>query len=206
MVEPSSGITSLGGDLQPLDDDKELVKNQTSLEDLDSTANVDSYKKDSPEAGSPEKLNLDRSSGDESMEEDVAEIKQVESNMKSDDLGGNNELNSGDVKEVILPDSVVEPSKEVIAEEKSAASAEKRKLEGLFLSLQVLLFFLLDFPLTYLNYILQFLTLPSAPSTHNSVCMLYSFTWHKVPILSHNPYNSSEHANVAHMFILVALL
>jgi apoptotic chromatin condensation inducer in the nucleus len=116
------------------------------LEDLDSTANVDSYKKDSPEAGSPEKLNLDRSSGDESMEEDVAEIKQVESNMKSDDLGGNNELNSGDVKEVILPDSVVEPSKEVIAEEKSAASAEKRKLEGLFLSLQVLCSFCLIFP------------------------------------------------------------
>jgi apoptotic chromatin condensation inducer in the nucleus len=138
MVEPSSGITSLGGDLQPVDDDKELVKNQTSLEDLDSTANVDSYKKDSPEGGSPEKLNLDRSSGDESMEEDVAEIKQVESNMKSDVLEGKNELNSEDVKEVILPDSVVEPSKEVIAEEKSAASAEKRKLEGLFLSLQVL--------------------------------------------------------------------
>lgn len=137
MVEPSSGITSVGGDLQPLDDDKELVKNQISLEDLDSTANVDSYKKDSPE-GSPEKLNLDRSSGDESMEEDAAEIKQVESNMKSDDLGGKNELNSEDVKEVILPDSVVEPSKEVIAEEKPAASAEKRKLEGLFLSLQVL--------------------------------------------------------------------
>ncbi|KAG0550916.1 hypothetical protein BDA96_01G378700 [Sorghum bicolor] len=130
MVEPSSGITSLGGDLQPVDDDKELVKNQTSLEDLDSTANVDSYKKDSPEGGSPEKLNLDRSSGDESMEEDVAEIKQVESNMKSDVLEGKNELNSEDVKEVILPDSVVEPSKEVIAEEKSAASAEKRKLEA----------------------------------------------------------------------------
>jgi len=129
MVQPSSGITSLGGDLQPLDDDKELVKNQTSLEDIDSTANVDSYKKDSPEGGSPEKLNLDRSSGDESMEEDVVEIKQDEANMKSDDLGQKNELNSEDVKEVILPDSVVEASKEVTAEEKSAASTEKRKLE-----------------------------------------------------------------------------
>lgn len=201
MVEPSSGITSLGGDLQPLDDDKELVKNQTSLEDLDSTANVDSYKKDSPEVGSPEKLNLDRSSGDESMEEDVAEIKQVESNMKSEDLGGKND--SEDVKEVILPDSVAEPSKEVIAEGKPAASAEKRKLEGLFSPYQ---FFLLDFPLKYLNYILQFLTLPSVPSAHNSVCMLYSFTWHKGPILSHNPYNSSEHAIAAHRFILAALL
>ncbi|KAK8445806.1 hypothetical protein SEVIR_9G387532v4 [Setaria viridis] len=133
MVEPSSGITPLGGDLQPLDDDKELVKDQSSVEDIDSTANEDSYKKDSPE-GSPEKLNLDRSSGDESMEEDVMEIKQVELNMKSDDLRGKTELNSEDVKSVTLPDSVVEASsvdtKEVIAEEKSAASTEKRKLEA----------------------------------------------------------------------------
>jgi apoptotic chromatin condensation inducer in the nucleus len=60
MVKPSSGITSLGGDLQSLDDDKELVKNQLSLEDIDSTANVD-------EVGSPEKLNLDMSSGNESI-------------------------------------------------------------------------------------------------------------------------------------------
>jgi len=130
MVEPSSGITSLGEDLQQLDDDKELVKDQSSVEDIDSTANVDSYKKDSPE-GSPEKLNLDRSSGDESMEEDVMEIKQVESNMKSD---GKTELNSEDVKEVTLPDSAVVASsvdtKEAIAEEKSAASTEKRKLEA----------------------------------------------------------------------------
>ncbi|KAJ1296786.1 hypothetical protein BS78_01G329100 [Paspalum vaginatum] len=134
MVEPSSGITSLGGDLQPLDDDKELVKDQSSLEDIDSTANVDSYKKDSPEGGSPEKLNLDRSSGDESMEEDVMETKQVESNIKSDDLGAKTELKSEDVKEVILPESVVEASsvdsKGVIAEEKPAASTEKRKSEA----------------------------------------------------------------------------
>ncbi|KAF8698617.1 hypothetical protein HU200_034861 [Digitaria exilis] len=133
MVEPSSGITSLGGDLQPLDDDKELVKNQSSVEGKDSTANVDSYNKNSPE-GSPEKLNLDRSSGDESMEEDVMEIKQVESNMKSDELMGNTELNSKDMKVVAIPDSFVEASsvdtKEVIAEEKSAASTEKRKHEA----------------------------------------------------------------------------
>ncbi|KAM0871270.1 hypothetical protein ACQ4PT_039509 [Festuca glaucescens] len=128
MVKPSCGITSLGGDLQPLDDDKELVKNQLSLEDMDSTANVD-------EVGSPEKLNLDRSSGDESMEEDVVEIKQVESNVKSDDLRGKTELNSSEhVKEVTLPDSVVDGSsvdtKEVIAEEKPSASTEKRKLQA----------------------------------------------------------------------------
>lgn len=119
MVKPSSGITSLGGDLQPLDDDKELVKNQLSLD----------------EVGSPEKLNLDRSSGDESMEEDVVEIKQVESNVKSDDLRGKTELNSSElVKEVTLPGSVVDGSsvdtKEVIAEEKPSASTEKRKLQA----------------------------------------------------------------------------
>uniref|UniRef100_A0A0D3FJ72 SAP domain-containing protein n=3 Tax=Oryza TaxID=4527 RepID=A0A0D3FJ72_9ORYZ len=124
MVKPSSGITSIGGDLQPLDDDKDLGKNQSSLEYIDSTANVD-------EGGSPEKLNLDRSSGDESMEEDVMEIKQVESNIKSE---GTAELSSDHVKEVSLPDTVVDDSsvdmKEVIADEKTAASTEKRKLEA----------------------------------------------------------------------------
>ncbi|GJN31646.1 hypothetical protein PR202_gn00059 [Eleusine coracana subsp. coracana] len=128
MVEPSSGITSLGGDLQPLDDDKELVKNQASLEDIHDTDNVDSYKKDSPEGGSPEKLNLDQSSGD------VMESKQVESRLKSDGLRETTELSSKDVKEVTLPDSAVEASsvdtKEVIAEEKPAAPAEKRKQQA----------------------------------------------------------------------------
>ncbi|KQK21479.1 formin-like protein 5 [Brachypodium distachyon] len=123
MVKPSSGITSLGGDLEQLGDDKELVKNQLSLEDMDTTANVE-------EVGSPEKLNLDRSSGDESMEEDVMEIKQVDSNIKSDDLRGKTE----NVKEVALPDPVVEGSSvdtnEVKAEEKLAASTEKRKLQA----------------------------------------------------------------------------
>ena len=117
MVKPSSGITSLGGDLQSLDDEKEL----------DSIANVD-------EVGSPEKLNLDRSSGDESMEDDVMEIKQVESNVNSDNLRGKTEFSSEHVKEVTLPDSVVKGSsvdtKEVIAEEEPAASIEKRKLEA----------------------------------------------------------------------------
>lgn len=128
MVKPSSGITSLGGELQPLDDDKELVKNQFSFEDIDSTANVD-------EVGSPEKLNLDRSSGDESLEDDVMEIKQLDFSVKSDDLRGKTEPNSSEhVKEVSLPDSVVKGSsvdtKEVIAEEKPSASTEKRKLQA----------------------------------------------------------------------------
>jgi apoptotic chromatin condensation inducer in the nucleus len=135
MVEPSSGIASLGGDLRLLDDEKELVKSQLSLEDIDTTDNVDSYKKDSPEVGSPDKLNLDRSSGDESMEEDVMESKQAEANIKSDDLRGTAELSLKDVKEAALSDSVVKASsdgtKEVIAGEKPPASAEKRKLQGL---------------------------------------------------------------------------
>ncbi|KAL5217408.1 hypothetical protein ABZP36_018092 [Zizania latifolia] len=126
MVKPSSGII-IGGDLQPLNDDKELGKNQSSLEDIDSTTNVD-------EGGSPDKLNLDRSSGDESMDEDVMEVRQVESNTKSDASGGKTELSSDHVKEVSLPDSVADGSsvdtKEVIAEEKREASTEKRKLEA----------------------------------------------------------------------------
>ncbi|AQL05848.1 Putative SAP DNA-binding domain family protein isoform 1 [Zea mays] len=127
--EDNNSSDTMNEDCKPIVSKPNNQVPETSLEDIDSTANVDSYKKDSPEGGSPEKLNLDRSSGDESMEEDVVEIKQDEANMKSDDLGQKNELNSEDVKEVILPDSVVEASKEVTAEEKSAASTEKRKLE-----------------------------------------------------------------------------
>uniref|UniRef100_A0A8R7Q5Q4 SAP domain-containing protein n=1 Tax=Triticum urartu TaxID=4572 RepID=A0A8R7Q5Q4_TRIUA len=126
-VCPDLGSPIKCGELQPLDDDKELVKNQFSLEDTDSTANVD-------EVGSPEKLNLDRSSGDESMEDDVMEIKQLDFSVKYDDLRGKTEPNSEYVKEVSLPDSVVKSSsadtKEVIAEENPSASTEKRKFQA----------------------------------------------------------------------------
>ncbi|KAG8373331.1 hypothetical protein BUALT_Bualt11G0013100 [Buddleja alternifolia] len=52
--------------------------------------NVDSLKNiDSGDSGPPEKLNLDRSSGDDSMEEDILESKHVEYNSNSDKIEDN---------------------------------------------------------------------------------------------------------------------
>ncbi|XP_072992470.1 uncharacterized protein [Typha latifolia] len=140
MVQPSSSIPLLGGDLQQPDDNKELVKNQVSLEEIDykCTTNVDSTKKeDSADGGSPEKLNLDRSSGDESMEEDVTESKQIESNIKPHELDKMIDVSGGhDAKLKIHSDAATSgfpPEKrEVLLEEKTrpAASTEKRKIEA----------------------------------------------------------------------------
>ncbi|XP_010916922.1 uncharacterized protein [Elaeis guineensis] len=126
-------------DLHPLDDDKELVKNQVSLEETDAkyATNLDlSKNEDSADGGSPEKLNLDRSSGDESMEEDVLESKHIESNIKSDELGEKTE--ASEVHTVEMGTSVVAAvggssleKKDTVDEEKVGPTAptEKRKLE-----------------------------------------------------------------------------
>ncbi|WOK97623.1 protein starmaker [Canna indica] len=96
MVQPSSSsVPSIGGDLQTPDDAKEQVKHLDSLEDTDAktSKNFDlSKKEDNLDEGSPEKLNLDRSSSDELMEEDVLESKQVESNIKSEEPAGKTEV------------------------------------------------------------------------------------------------------------------
>ncbi|XP_072992473.1 uncharacterized protein [Typha latifolia] len=115
-------------------------KNQVSLEEIDykCTTNVDSTKKeDSADGGSPEKLNLDRSSGDESMEEDVTESKQIESNIKPHELDKMIDVSGGhDAKLKIHSDAATSgfpPEKrEVLLEEKTrpAASTEKRKIEA----------------------------------------------------------------------------
>ncbi|OEL34934.1 hypothetical protein BAE44_0004047, partial [Dichanthelium oligosanthes] len=136
VVKPSSTVPSPGDHLQVLDVDKELDKNGTSLQELGSTSNIVlDREEESPDGSSREKLNLDRSSGDESMDEDVMESKHADSNIKSDDLGGKTEVTSEHVlKEVSLLDTDAEGSsehtKEVIAEEKPPAPAEKRKPEG----------------------------------------------------------------------------
>ncbi|MFS8018587.1 putative transcription regulator SAP family [Helianthus anomalus] len=58
----------------------------------DGAENVDISKKiDSGDVGSSEKLNLDRSSGDDSMEEDALESKQVDSKFSSDEVGNKSE-------------------------------------------------------------------------------------------------------------------
>ncbi|CAN6226173.1 unnamed protein product [Urochloa humidicola] len=131
MVKPSSTVTSLGDHLQVLDAEKGLHKNGTSLQELHSASNIDlDREKESPNGSSREKLNFDRSSGDESMDEDLADSKHADSNIKSDDLGGKTEVTSEHVlKEVSLLDTAAEGfsahTKEVVAEEK--LPMEKRK-------------------------------------------------------------------------------
>ncbi|KAF5196261.1 Apoptotic chromatin condensation inducer in the nucleus [Thalictrum thalictroides] len=138
MVLPSSSnIPYNGGDIPPLDD-QEPCESQGSLEGIDDiTTNVDLSKKiDSLDGGSSEKLNLDRSSGDDSMEEDVLESKQVESNHVPDDI----EDKSEPIKDhVMIEGSPVGATgvgfspnrKDEATESKSSGApfAEKRKLE-----------------------------------------------------------------------------
>ncbi|CAL5071662.1 unnamed protein product [Urochloa decumbens] len=136
MVKPAATIiTSPGDHLQVLDVDKEPHKNGTSLQELRSTSNIDlDREKESPDGSYREKLNFDRSSGDDSVDEDLVESKHADSNVKSDDLGGKTEVTSEHVlKEAPLLDTVAEGStahkKEVVAEEKPLSPAEKRKHE-----------------------------------------------------------------------------
>ncbi|XP_025803765.1 uncharacterized protein LOC112882830 isoform X2 [Panicum hallii] len=135
IFKPSSTIPSPGDHLQVLDVDKELHKTGTSLQELGSTSNIDlDREEESPDRSSREKLNLDRSSGDESMDEDVMESRHADSNIKPDDLGGKTVVTSEHVlKEVSLLESAAESSsahtKEVVAEEKPPSPAEKRKPE-----------------------------------------------------------------------------
>jgi apoptotic chromatin condensation inducer in the nucleus len=58
MVKPPRRNLSIGDDLQALDDDKELLKNMTSSQEVEYTANMSLRKPDSPDGASPEKLNL----------------------------------------------------------------------------------------------------------------------------------------------------
>ena len=59
------------------------------MQELGSTSNIDLDKEEeSPDGSSCEKLSLDKSSGDESMDEDVMESRHADSNIKPDDLGG----------------------------------------------------------------------------------------------------------------------
>lgn len=93
-------------------------------------------KEDCVEAGSPEKLNLDRSSGDESMEEDVLESKHMDVDVKSEEPTSKIELKKVDanLEERAAADEVSKfcpELKDVAVEDfKPGTLTEKRKLEG----------------------------------------------------------------------------
>nr|DAD21879.1 TPA_asm: hypothetical protein HUJ06_023342 [Nelumbo nucifera] len=133
-VQTISDVHPTGGDLHPLGD-QEPCENRGPIEDIDDTnaPNLDLGKKnDGADAGSSEKLNLERSSGGDSMEDDTLESKQIDSNQNSDGVGDRNELtvNEENVIDVVGAGFSSE-KKESPAENKiaSAVPGEKRKVE-----------------------------------------------------------------------------
>ncbi|XP_062098573.1 uncharacterized protein LOC133804418 [Humulus lupulus] len=138
MVAPSSStIVQAGGDLHPMDVEEPHESN-TSVDEKDDNNgnNADLRKKnDNLDVGYSEKLNLDRSSGDDSMEEDVLESKQIDSKYSSDDVGDKSEKTEvSDMKEEghvdIVGDDFSADGKDahVENEERPSAHAEKRKI------------------------------------------------------------------------------
>ncbi|PWA74457.1 SAP domain-containing protein [Artemisia annua] len=85
--------------------------------------NVDIKKNDSGDAGSSEKLNLDRSSGDDSMEEDALDSKQIDSKFGSDEVDKREKI------EVKVDDSADVMVEDVPAQDKTGPSviSTKRK-------------------------------------------------------------------------------
>ncbi|KAH7652705.1 apoptotic chromatin condensation inducer in the nucleus protein [Dioscorea alata] len=137
LPSPSINDHSVGSGSCMVDDVQELNDKPVSFVDVDDVKTVTdadlSKKNDIVDGESPEKLNLDRSSGDDSMDEDVLETKQIESNDNSDKLGGKIEDIKAQVgKAENLVDVGMLPAEEdTIADENGepAASTEKRKPE-----------------------------------------------------------------------------
>ncbi|PRQ48877.1 putative transcription regulator SAP family [Rosa chinensis] len=90
MVDPSSSaVVPVNGDSHPMDAE-EPPESKASVREKDDNydTNADiSKKNDSVDVGYSEKLNLERSSGDDSMEEDVLDSKQIDSKYSSDYVG-----------------------------------------------------------------------------------------------------------------------
>ncbi|GKV12152.1 hypothetical protein SLEP1_g23338 [Rubroshorea leprosula] len=126
MVEPSSSnVVPVSGEAHPMDVEEPLEK-KTSVEEGDdkNTANAD--------LAYSEKLNLDRSSGDDSMEEDVLETKQVDSKCNTDEVGNKIDKNVGEEGCVdVVGDGLSAEKREIFVENRShpVVPAEKRKLQ-----------------------------------------------------------------------------
>ncbi|KAJ6378188.1 hypothetical protein OIU78_028428 [Salix suchowensis] len=97
MVGPSSSnVVPVGGESHPMDVEEPQEKME-SVEEKDDSSGTNAYmskKNDSVDVGYLEKLNFDRSSGDDSMEEDVLESKQIDSKYNSDEVGGSEKKNA----------------------------------------------------------------------------------------------------------------
>ncbi|KAF5747380.1 apoptotic chromatin condensation inducer in the nucleus [Tripterygium wilfordii] len=137
MVGPSSSnLVAAGGESHPMDVEESHEK-QASVEQKDDNdaVNEDMIRKnDSADVGYSEKLNLDRSSGDDSMEDDAIETKQIDSKYNDDELGDKSVKNELSVKEEsivdVVGDDLSADKKDILAEGRihPAMPAEKRKL------------------------------------------------------------------------------
>lgn len=110
MMEPSSGnVAAVGGESHPMDVEEPLEEKASVDEKDDNNATIaDRGKKiDSADMGYSEKLNLDRSSGDDSMEDDVLESKQIDSKDSSDEVRNRTEKNEVSVVKEESPVDVV---------------------------------------------------------------------------------------------------
>ncbi|MED6181427.1 hypothetical protein PIB30_019327 [Stylosanthes scabra] len=86
VEEPSSrNDVAVYDEIQPIDVG-ELHEKKASDEDNNKSPDLNKTNSNNEDVGYPEKLNLDRSSGDDSMEEDLPEIKQLDSNFNDDEL------------------------------------------------------------------------------------------------------------------------
>ncbi|KAJ0040385.1 hypothetical protein Pint_26674 [Pistacia integerrima] len=138
MVEPSSSnIVPVGGESHPMDVEEPLERKASIEERDDSNATIADMgkKNDSADVGYSEKLNLDRSSGDDSMEEDVLESKQIDSKDSFDEVRDRSEKDEVSVVKEDSPVDVVgdglsDDKKDVQVENKShpVVAAEKRKI------------------------------------------------------------------------------
>ncbi|GLU20416.1 hypothetical protein SLE2022_366190 [Rubroshorea leprosula] len=136
MADPSSrSVVPVSGEAHPMDVEEPLEK-EASVEERDdkNTTNSDLIKKnDCEDLDYSEKLNLDRSSGDESMEEDVLELKQIDSKSNTEEVGDMIDKNLREEVHVdVVGDDLSAEKMDILIENKShpVVPAEKKRLQG----------------------------------------------------------------------------
>ncbi|GKV25317.1 hypothetical protein SLEP1_g34773 [Rubroshorea leprosula] len=130
MVDPSSrSVVPVSGEAHPMDLEEPLEK-EASVEERDdkNTTNSDLIKKnDCEDLDYSEKLNLDRSSGDESMEEDVLELKQIDSKSNTEEVGDMIDKNLREEVHVdVVGDDLSAEKMDILIENKSHPVEKKR--------------------------------------------------------------------------------
>lgn len=136
-VEPSSSnVVPVGGESRLMDVD-EPPENKLAVEvkEDNDAANADMNKiSEITDVGDSEKLNLDRSSGDDSLDEDVLDSKHVDSKPVSDEVGGGGEKKEvTPVKEESPVDIMGDADTKDVSVERNGQPllAEKRKILGM---------------------------------------------------------------------------